>query len=331
MSGPPIPPQTPIRYPQNQQQFIARPGQPIPLGMVAPGQQQPTQQHIQPQQQQQQKQLQRPGMPQFRPGMGTPQQQQMYMAGAAGRGAPVGMPQYSAQQQQFAQQHGAIGQPRPVQGIRPGQQQQQQQMQHALYTGNTNINIAGVIPQVPQPHPTLIQPSTPTQNRKRKSKLAQDTSQASAAGTSAMADDDSGDEVDRVQPYNISLARYQNNHNMMSEVFVALPASTIKIPKHFYEGIDKETMAKDLDTLGNALEQCEKEHEERIKGIKQGRQEFTKVVAALKEASGDNIDQVKRDLESLFAMEFVNNPYRTVDRVPISKIESVEGAVYRQL
>ncbi|KAJ1647478.1 hypothetical protein LPJ64_001141 [Coemansia asiatica] len=331
MSGPAVPPQTPIRYPQSQQQFIARPGQPIPLSMVSPNQQQAQQQHIQ-QQQQQQQQLQRPGMPQFRPNMNATQQQQMFVAGAAGQGAPVNMPQYSnplQQQHQFIQQQGAIGQPRPIQAIRPGQQMQNQ---HTLFTGNTNINVAGVIPQVPQPHPALIQPSTPLQNRKRKSKLAQDTAaQASAANASAMADDDSGDEVDRVQPYNISLARYQNNHNMMSEVFVALPTSTIKIPNHYYENIDKETVVKDLKTLGNALEQCEKEHEERIQGIKEDREEFEKVVKAIKEANNDNIDQVKKNLESLFAMEFVNNPYRTVDRIPISEIDSVEGAVYRQL
>ncbi|KAJ2636599.1 hypothetical protein GGF40_002906 [Coemansia sp. RSA 1286] len=275
--------------------------------------------------QQQQQQQQRPSMAQFRPGVPTTPQQHIYMANNA-RNTPLTMSQYTAQQQQQQQQfiqQGMVGQPRPIQGMRQGQQP-------TMYTGNTNINISGVVPQATQQHhPALIQPSTPLQNRKRKSKHIADTLQQPTV--SNVEQEDSGDEVDKVQPYGVSLARYQNNHNLMSEVFVALPTSTIKLPGHYYQSVDKQMVARELEILGGALEMCEKEHGDRIRGIRKGQEEFAKVVGKLKEATAEDIDKVKGELEALFAMEFVNNPYRTVERVPVSKIDAVEDAVYRQL
>ncbi|ORX74102.1 hypothetical protein DL89DRAFT_264067, partial [Linderina pennispora] len=52
-------------------------------------------------------------------------------------------------------------------------------------------------------------------------------------------DEDSGDELDQFQPFKISLKRYQQNHSMMSDVFVALPTSTVEVPKHYYEELNE--------------------------------------------------------------------------------------------
>ncbi|KAI8325724.1 hypothetical protein GQ54DRAFT_254302 [Martensiomyces pterosporus] len=321
------PPQTPIQYTPNRQ-FIARPGsgqqQPhVPLGTPTP---------------------QRPSVLAYRPGMTpqqlTPQQQQMYMAGA-NRGPPVGnmTPQQQAQyshqlQQQFLQQQQqqqqqqmrpppGMAPPQMAGSMRPGMPQQQQFM----YAGGQSMAIAGVGVPGQQPHPALIQPHTPTHHgRKRKGKAAHE-----APGTGADDGVGSGDELDQLQPYNISVARYQNNHNLMSEIFIALPTSTIDVPKHYYEGLDKDTIKGNLDALGASLEGCEKEHKDAIDGMKKERAEFTEMLKALVGAKDEDIDEIKRSLESKFGMEFVDNPYRTVERVPITKIDAVEGATYKQL
>ncbi|KAJ2063657.1 hypothetical protein GGI17_001593 [Coemansia sp. S146] len=315
MSGPQ---QTPTRYQPNQQ-YTPRPGMPgqMPMGTPTP--------------------QQRPGMMQYRPGMQmTPQQQQLYMS--ANRGMPVGnmTPQMQAQytqqlQQQYLHQQQMNGQMRPTMGgmpatgagMRPGAPQQQQYM----YAGNSGMAAAGVAMHGQQPHPALIQPPTPTQpGRKRKGKPANDT-------TPGILDDGagSGDELDNLQPYSISLARYQNNHNLMSEVFVALPTSTISLPKHYYEDLEKSVVAGELDKLSSSIEQCGEEHEGRMQDIKKNRDEFAEMIGTLVNAKYEDVDKIKRDLESQFAMEFVNSPYRTVERIAIDQIQPVENAVYKQL
>ncbi|KAJ2040420.1 hypothetical protein IW146_009334 [Coemansia sp. RSA 922] len=316
MSGPQ---QTPTRYPPNQQ-YTPRPGMPgqMPMGTPTP--------------------QQRPGMMQYRPGMQmTPQQQQqLYMS--ANRGMPVGnmTPQMQAQynqqlQQQYMHQQQINGQMRPSMGgmpatgagMRPGAPQQQQYM----YAGNSGMAAAGVAMHGQQPHPALIQPPTPTQaGRKRKGKTANDT-------TPGILDDGagSGDELDNLQPYSISLARYQNNHNLMSEIFVALPTSTISLPKHYYENLEVSVVAGELDKLNSSIEQCGEEHESRMQDIKKSRDGFAEMIGTLVNAKYEDVDKIKKDLESQFDMEFVNSPYRTVERVAIDKIQPVENTVYKQL
>ncbi|KAJ1961245.1 hypothetical protein GGI12_003355 [Dipsacomyces acuminosporus] len=324
-------PQTPNRYTPNRQ-FIARPG--------VPQQQQAQTPHMAlgtP--------TQRPGMLGFRPGM-TPlqqHQQQMYLAGAnrqmpaIANMTPQQQAQYTHQlQQQYLQQQMAGQQARPQPGMaaaghpqmagnmRPGVPQQSP----FLYANSQSMAVTGVGIQGQQPHPALIQPHTPTQQgRKRKTKTASD-------GTSAADADDgvgSGDELDQLQPYNISVARYQNNHNLMSDIFIALPTSTIRIPKHYYEGLDKAAVKSNLDSLGASLEECEKEHKETIERIKKDRGEFSDMLKTLVNAKYEDVDQVKKSLESQFGMQFVDNPYTTVQRVPITKIDAAEGATYKQL
>ncbi|KAJ1908364.1 hypothetical protein LPJ81_000155 [Coemansia sp. IMI 209127] len=281
---------------------------------------------------------------QFRPGM-TPQQQhaiaqqQLYMAN---RGAIT--PQQQAQyvqhlQQQQQQQQMAAGQIRPPPGmvypqqmgnVRPGlagisPQQQQQQQNQFIHPGTASIAVAGVGIQGQQPHPALVQAHA-QQGRKRKGK-------GLAAHDSASNIDDggSGDELDGLQPYNVSLMRYQNNHSLMSEIFIALPTSTIKVPKHYYEDLDKENVKKDLDSYVASFEESEKEHEVKIEGLKKEREEFSTLIRTLVDAKPDQIDEIKKQMESHFGMEFVNSPYKTVDRIAIDKIDAVEDAVYKQL
>ncbi|KAJ1822190.1 hypothetical protein GGH91_000589 [Coemansia sp. RSA 2671] len=316
MSGPQ---QTPTRYPPNQQ-YTPRPGMPghMPMGTPTP--------------------QQRPGMMQYRPGLQmTPQQQQqLYMS--ANRGMPMGnmTPQMQAQytqqlQQQYLHQQQMNGQMRPAMsgmpttgpGVRPGAPQQQQFM----YGSNPAMAAAGAAMHGQQPHPALIQPPTPTQaGRKRKGKPANES-------TSGMADDGagSGDELDDLQPYNISLSRYQNNHNLMAEVFVALPTSMTNEPKHFYEEMDESVVAGKLDQLNAAIKECGEEHEGRMQDIKKNRDGFAEMIGTLVNASYEDVDKIKKDLENRFAMEFVNNPYLTVERVAIDQIQPVENAVYKQL
>ncbi|KAJ2807249.1 hypothetical protein H4R20_001362 [Coemansia guatemalensis] len=339
MSGPP---QTPIRYAQNQQ-FMARPGTPgqqIQMGT-------PTGQH---------QQQQRPMM-QFRPGIPmqaqTPQQQQqqqqMLMAGM-GRGAQL-TPQQQAHYTQQLQQHyyqqqqqqmGAqmmrpgMAHAQPGVGMRPGfaqQQQQHQQQQHHqqqspfAYTGNMSMAVNGVGIPGQQGHPSLIQPQTPTQGgRKRKStKAAQDT-----AAASATADEAGGDELDNMQASSISLGRYQNNHNLMAEIFVALPTSTINIPKHYYEELDAATLGAEVERLSESVEECKKTHAQRMEAMKQDSDEFAEMIRMLS-AKGSDANEIKRTVEERFGMEFVDNPYRVMERVPVDSIDSPEDAVYKQL
>ncbi|PIA15790.1 hypothetical protein COEREDRAFT_87540 [Coemansia reversa NRRL 1564] len=334
MSGPP---QTPIRYAQNQQ-FMARPGTPgQQIQMSTPTGQQ-----------------QRPMM-QFRPGMPmqahTPQQQQqqqqMLMAGM-GRGVQLTPQQqahynqqlqqhyYQQQQQQQQQQIGAqmlrpgMAHAQANAGMRPGfpqqpQPQQQQQQSPFAYTGTTSIAVNGVGISGQQGHPALIQPQTPTQGgRKRKStKAAQDT----AAATSEEA---GGDELDNIQASSISLGRYQNNHNLMAEIFVALPTSTINVPKHYYEDLDADTLDSEVERLSESVEECKKTHAQRMETMKQDRDEFTEMIQMLT-AKGSDANEIKRTVEERFGMEFVDNPYRVIERVPVDSIDSPEGAVYKQL
>ncbi|KAJ2400866.1 hypothetical protein GGI23_001763 [Coemansia sp. RSA 2559] len=234
---------------------------------------------------------------------------------AAGQIRPPGMA--------YPQQMGNV---RPgLAGISPQQQQQQQQQNQFIHPGTASIAVAGVGIQGQQPHPALVQ-AHGQQGRKRKGK-------GLAAHDSASNIDDggSGDELDGLQPYNVSLMRYQNNHSLMSEIFIALPTSTIKVPKHYYDDLDKEKVKKDLDSYVASFEESEKEHEVKIEGLKKEREEFSTLIKTLVDAKPDQIDEIKKQMESHFGMEFVNSPYKTVDRIAIDKIDAVADAVYKQL
>ncbi|KAI9506447.1 hypothetical protein GGI25_004886 [Coemansia spiralis] len=316
MSGPPQ--QTPNRYMPNAQ-LMARPGQSSMMQLTP-----------QQQQQQQQQQQMRPNMMQLRPGIPMTQQQ-LYMAnrGVPGSVTPQQHAQYAQHmQQQMLQQH-MNAQMRPgivhpqIANVRPNIPQQQQQQ--FIHPGTASIAVAGVGVQGHQPHPSLVQPQTPTQQgRKRKGKAISD----------AVPIDDgagSGDELDNLQPYSISLARYQNNHNLMSEVFIALPTSTINVPKPYYENLSADQLTQELDKSAVSFEESEKEHEGRIGALKREREEFSGLIKSLVESTPEQLDEIKRNLESHFAMEFVNSPYRTVERIPIDNIDGVEDAIYKQL
>ncbi|KAJ2242687.1 hypothetical protein GGI13_006877, partial [Coemansia sp. RSA 455] len=77
--------------------------------------------------------------------------------------------------------------------------------------------------------------------------------------------------------------------------------------------------------------QCGEEHESRMQDIKKSRDGFAEMIGTLVNAKYEDVDKIKKDLESQFDMEFVNSPYRTVERVAIDKIQPVENAVYKQL
>ncbi|KAJ1734321.1 hypothetical protein LPJ61_001142, partial [Coemansia biformis] len=190
----------------------------------------------------------------------------------------------------------------------------QQQPQPFAYTGNTSM-AGGVGVPGQQSHPALIHPGSV---RKRKS---------NKAGQEPAADE--GDELDNIQPYSISLARYQNNHNLMSEIFMALPTSAVTLPKHYYEGMDVDAAKKELEALEASIEECKKEHEGRVCSMREDRDEFAELARTL--AGSADADVIKKAVEAKFGMEFVDNPYRTIERVPVLAIDSVEGAVYKQL
>ncbi|KAJ2515092.1 hypothetical protein GGI11_003863 [Coemansia sp. RSA 2049] len=281
------------------------------------------------------------------------QQHQMFMANAIRQGGGAVTPQQQQQHAHFQQQQqqqmaGQMRPPPPGMGypqmagasIRSGvgaisslnQLQQQYQFNHP---GTASIAVAGVGIQGQQPHPALIQQQQQQQQaggRKRKGKgaAANDPSAASGADD-GMGGGGSGDELDSLQPYNISVARYQNNHSMMAEIFIALPTSTINVPKHYYEHLDKDQIKGDLARYVSSFEESEKEHEAKIEGLRNEREEFSRLIRTLVDATPDRIDDIKTQMESHFGMEFVNSPYKTVDRVPIHKIDAVDNAVYKQL
>ncbi|KAJ1899114.1 hypothetical protein LPJ66_002315 [Kickxella alabastrina] len=208
---------------------------------------------------------------------------------------------------------------------------------------NTNINIAGVVVgQAPQPHPALIQPQIPTARKRKTNKLTATTptaasASASAATTvaggaadSAMDDSVSGDEID-VQPYAVAVGRYQNNHNLMSEIFVALPNSAVELPRHYYEELDRVVVERDLGRLEVEAKECERAHAERVEAVERGRGEFRGVMEELARAGAGDVDMVRAKLADVLGMEFVDNPFRTMERVPVDRVDAVEGAVYKQL
>ncbi|KAJ2768765.1 hypothetical protein IWQ56_002815 [Coemansia nantahalensis] len=310
-------PQTPQRYAPGQ--YVARPGTPGQLPMGTPPQR-PTMNY-------------RPGMP-LQPH--TPQQQQQQQqAMMAGRGIAMTPQQMhynqqlqQQQQQQFQQQYLQQQQqmaraglaPGPGGAMRPGMALQQPQSQMFAYTGATSI--AGGIGIPAQQHPALIQPAA---MRKRKSnRPGQEV--AGAAGAAAA---DEGDELDSIQPYNISLARYQNNHNLMSEIFMAVPTSAITPPKHYYEDMSYEAAKTELEALDASIEECKKEHADRVRAIQSSREEFAELAKTLVGAA--DADAIRTAVEEKFGMAFVDNPYRTIERVPVTAVDAAEGAVYKQL
>ncbi|KAJ1752704.1 hypothetical protein LPJ79_000960 [Coemansia sp. RSA 1821] len=137
-----------------------------------------------------------------------------------------------------------------------------------------------------------------------------------------------GDELDSIQPYSISMARYQNNHNLMSEIFVALPTSTIDVPKHYYEEMNRESLESTISGLSEQVAESKEQHKQQLDRAQKGREEFSELMKMLRE---NNADEVKRVVKERFDMEFVDNPYSTVERVPIDKVETVESPVYKQL
>ncbi|KAJ2157007.1 hypothetical protein GGF46_004804 [Coemansia sp. RSA 552] len=320
MSGPP---QTPIRYAPNQQQFM-RPGTPRQMAMSPAGQ--------------------RPMM-QFRPGvpLQTPQQQQQQMllaAAAAGRGAPLTPQQQAQLQQQFAQHHQQMRpgmmHPQAAMGMRPGmgappqqQQQQQQQQNPFAFTGGTSMTVGGVGLQGQQPHPALIQPPTPT-GQQRRAGSGTPTQGRKAAGKP---DDEegTGDELDSMQPYSISVARYRTNHNTMADIFVALPTSTIDVPKHYYQDMDRAGLDAALERAQGEIEESKAEHGQRMEAQKASRDEFAELIQVLASTKSADADQIRQTVGERFGMAFVDDPYRPVARVEIKSAPSTEGAVYKQL
>ncbi|KAJ1722710.1 hypothetical protein LPJ53_002883, partial [Coemansia erecta] len=211
------------------------------------------------------------------------------------------------------------------------QQQQQQQMRNVrpnqmMFVGNSNIAVTGVVPQQPQPHPSLMSSPTPVSNRKRKSKLASETPTAAAPGDES----DSGDEATRVQPFTVALARYQQNHNLMAEVFVALPLSTIPEPAHFYEKMDRAKVEREVEMAESELGACERAHGRRLEQVAGG-EEFGELIKQMRDAGPGDVDAVKARLEELLGVAFVGDAYRTVERVRVGRVDAVEGAVYGQL
>ncbi|KAJ2888396.1 hypothetical protein IWW38_004946, partial [Coemansia aciculifera] len=65
--------------------------------------------------------------------------------------------------------------------------------------------------------------------------------------------------------------------------------------------------------------------------IKKSRDGFAEMIGALVKAKYEDVDTIKKELESQFDMEFVNSPYRTIERVAIDQIQSADNAVYKQL
>ncbi|KAJ2134107.1 hypothetical protein GGH17_002954, partial [Coemansia sp. RSA 788] len=174
------------------------------------------------------------------------------------------------------------------------------------YTGSTSMAVSGVGVNGQQAHGPLVQ------QRKRKGKN----------------DGDEGDELDNIQPHSISLARYQNNHNLMSEIFVALPTSTIDIGKHYYEDADPAQLEQTTKVLGADIEESKHEHEEAIRQMHEGREEFAEFVRVLGQSSASDVRRMARER---LDMEFVDNPYRTIERVAVDKIDAIDAPIYKQL
>ncbi|KAJ2500008.1 hypothetical protein GGH96_003046 [Coemansia sp. RSA 1972] len=172
------------------------------------------------------------------------------------------------------------------------------------YTGSASMAVSGVGVNGQQAHGPLVQ------HRKRKDK------------------GDEGDELDNIQPHSISLARYQNNHNLMSEIFVALPTSTIDKPTHYYENADSKGLEQTTRMLGAEMEESKREHKEAMEESKREHEEFAEFVRVLGESSAGD---VRRMAQEKLDMEFVDNPYRTIERVAVDKIDATDAPVYKQL
>ncbi|KAJ2453679.1 hypothetical protein EV183_002083 [Coemansia sp. RSA 2336] len=294
------PQQTPIRYAPNQQ-YIARPGQMLGTPPSAQHQQRPMMQY------RLNTGMQTPNQVMMNRNMGsvTPQQQQQLQ-----------------QQQQYMQQQQQMMRPNMMQGqMRPNMQQP------FAYTGNTSMAVAGVGVNGQQAHPALIQQQQQQQQqlqqqqqqqRKRKGKLGDGTDEGAMIG----------DELDSIQPYSISMARYQNNHNLMSEIFVALPTSTIDVPKHYYEDMSRESLENTISGLSQQVAESKEQHEQQLERAQKGREEFSELMKMLRENSADEVKKVAKER---FDMEFVDDPYSTIVRVPVDKVEAAENPVYKQL
>ncbi|KAJ1864896.1 hypothetical protein LPJ73_000162 [Coemansia sp. RSA 2703] len=288
-NGPPNGPQTPQRFAPAQatpglSPYGARPGAPISLAPVQPS-------HARP-------------MGHFRPNLG-PNQQQMFHAPRAPTNAAY--PQQLTQQQQLMQQQ--------QQQQMMQQQQQQQQMRNVrpnptMFSGNTNIAVAGVVAQQPQPHPALMA-------RKRKSKAAE-------------VGEESDSEEESAQALHVALARYQQNHNLLAEVFMALPLSSVREPPHYYSTVDREQVAGRVAQAEAELQACELQRN-KTGGLGLEGGEFEQLVEEMREAKGEHVEVVKRKMEELLGVAFVGDAYRTVERVRVQAVDAVEGAVYGQL
>ncbi|KAJ2350698.1 hypothetical protein IWW50_000782 [Coemansia erecta] len=246
---------------------------------------------------------QRPMM-QYRPGMAvqTPPQMMMNRGGVTPQQAHL----TQLQQQQHMQQQQQLQQQQQM--MRPNMGQVRPNVQPFAYTGNTSMALSGVGVNGQQAHPSLIQ------QRKRKGKTD--------------ADESAGDDLDNLQPHSISLARYQNNHSLMSEIFVALPTSTIDVPKHYYEDVDRAQLEQNVEALSSEMSESRKGHQDALEQMQESRGEFAELVRVLTEGDAD---AVKRMAGERFGMEFVDNPYRTVERVAVDKVEAAENPVYKQL
>ncbi|KAJ1677178.1 hypothetical protein EV182_006710, partial [Spiromyces aspiralis] len=200
---------------------------------------------------------------------------------------PVGLQAVQFQQAQQQQQQQQQGLQRPplgmpiqpgAQQIRPGlQQSSQSPMQQAMRKVNSPHPRPMQPQPQPQPQPIGIRPQafhqphqqqavgiamgSPQQQpygRRRKGKAG-----VVGAPQGGMASDEdgliSGDELDTIQQRDIALARYINNHDIVSEIVTALPISAIEIPKHYYEHLDKNELQKLISELEAEVDKLEME------------------------------------------------------------------------
>ncbi|KAJ1937049.1 hypothetical protein GGF37_005364, partial [Kickxella alabastrina] len=95
--------------------------------------------------------------------------------------------------------------------------------------------------------------------------------------------------------------------------------------------LDRVVVERDLGRLEVEAKECEKAHAEKVEAAERGRGEFRGVMEQLARSGAGDVDMVRAKLADVLGMEFVDNPFRTMERVPVDRIDAVEGAVYKQL
>ncbi|KAI9012011.1 hypothetical protein CLU79DRAFT_433506 [Phycomyces nitens] len=97
-------------------------------------------------------------------------------------------------------------------------------------------------------------------------------------------EDASGDELDDISSRDIAMARYKRNHDYLSEIFTPYNAASI-VPPPLDIAHTKEELNSLIEEHDAKVKEQKASHEERMKTLKQERENFWASLASLNEAT----------------------------------------------